>query len=189
MRIKNVFLIRGSIYCSKLYDLLHFIGMKRAILSLSLFLASTLIILGFSRALPQVYAQDTPSIGESTCKYIGTSYSETVSNPECKSCFDQGGVWTAIGCVGRGSGADPSGKLNAFIRTFLGIGTGVGGGIAFLLILFSGFQRIMSAGNPEKLHEAKDLMTAAISGLLLIIFSIFLLRLIGVEILQIPGFG
>jgi len=181
MRIKNVFLIRGSIYCSKLYDLLHFIGMKRAILSLSLFLASTLIILGFSRALPQVYAQDTPSIGESACK--------SVSNPECKSCFDQGGVWTAIGCVGKGSGADPSGKLNAFIRTFLGIGTGVGGGIAFLLILFSGFQRIMSAGNPEKLHEAKDLMTAAISGLLLIIFSIFLLRLIGVEILQIPGFG
>jgi hypothetical protein len=63
----------------------------------------------------------------------------------------------------------------------------MGGGVAFLLILFSGFQTMMSAGNPEKLHEAKELMTAAISGLLLIIFSVFLLKLVGVDILQIPG--
>lgn len=67
------------------------------------------------------------------------------------------------------------------------IGVGLGGGIAFLLILVSGFQTITSGANPEKLHAAQEVMTAAISGLLLIIFSVFLLRLIGVDILQIPG--
>lgn len=155
--------------------------MKRAILSLSLFLAGTLLVPAFSHALPsnRVFAAP-PSVGEAACK--------SVADPDCKSCFDGGGVWTAIGCLGQGSGSGNSGgTLNDFIQSFLRIGTGLGGGIAFLLILFSGFQRITSTGNPEKLHEAKDLMTAAISGLLMIIFSVFLLRLIGVDILGIPG--
>jgi hypothetical protein len=89
--------------------------------------------------------------------------------------------WTAIGCIP----ADP--KL--FISQILGIGVGIGGGIAFLLILFGGFQILMSAGNPEKLNAGKELVTSAITGLLIIIFSLFILRLIGFNILGIPGFG
>ncbi|MBI5018911.1 hypothetical protein HZB58_01435 [Candidatus Gottesmanbacteria bacterium] len=116
------------------------------------------------------------SVGESACRFVTTGDAGA-----WKSCFEGGGAWKASGCIGQG------GTPNDFVSWFLKLGTGLGGGIAFLLILFSGFQRITSAGNPEKLHEAKELMTAAISGLLLIIFSIFLLRLIGVDILQIPG--
>jgi hypothetical protein len=44
-----------------------------------------------------------------------------------------------------------------------------------------------SAGDPKKLQAGKELLTAAISGLLLLIFSVFILRIIGVEILNIPG--
>lgn len=100
---------------------------------------------------------------------------------DCEHCMNNGqGSWTAIGCIE----ADP-GK---FIAKFLGIGIGMAGGIAFLLILFSGFQIMTSAGNPEQLTAAKELMGSAIAGLLLIIFSIFLLQLIGVSILGIPGF-
>lgn len=161
--------------------------MKRAILSLCLF-----FVAGFFTSplawvlLPQVHAESLDGVtgsigavneisspGESACRFVEPP-------GDCQSCFDGGGAWTAIGCLG---GESP----NDFVASLLKIGTGVGGGIAFLLILFSGFQRIMSAGNPEKLHEAKELMTAAISGLLLIIFSVFLLRLIGVDILQLPG--
>lgn len=162
--------------------------MKRAILSLSLFLVATFSLLPIMGAfMPQISAQGfgdvtagagtsaDDSVGESACRFVTSGEAGT-----CKSCFEGGGAWTAIGCLG---GETP----NDFIASFLKIGTGLGGGVAFLLILFSGFQRITSAGNPEKLHEAKELMTAAVSGLLLIIFSIFLLRLIGVDILQIPG--
>lgn len=90
------------------------------------------------------------------------------------------GAWTAFGCIK----TDPS----AFMTDILRIGIGVGGGIAFLLILFGGFQILTSAGNPEKLQAGREVVTSAITGLLLIIFSIFLLRLIGVNIFGIPEF-
>lgn len=90
-------------------------------------------------------------------------------------------AWTALGCIQ----TDPQ----QFIGEILRIGVGIGGGIAFLLILFGGFQILMSAGNPEKLNAGKELVTSAITGLLIIIFSLFILRLIGFNIFGIPGFG
>lgn len=89
-------------------------------------------------------------------------------------------VNTAIGCIP----TDPS----LFIGKFLGLGIGIAGGIAFLLILFGGFQILTSAGNPEQLNAGRELVGSAVTGLLLIIFSVFLLRLIGYDILRIPGF-
>jgi len=100
----------------------------------------------------------------------------------CEACMKDGkGAWTAFGCIK----TDPS----SFMTDILRIGIGMGGGVAFLLILFGGFQILTSAGNPEKLQAGREVVTSAITGLLLIIFSIFLLRLIGVNIFGIPGFG
>lgn len=102
-------------------------------------------------------------------------------NKKCMDCMNNGqGSWTAIGCIQ----TEPS----LFIAKFLNLGIGLAGGIAFLLILFSGFQMMTSTGNPEKLTAAKELMGSAVAGLLMIIFSVFLLRLIGINILGIPGF-
>lgn len=92
-----------------------------------------------------------------------------------------GGIQTGLGCI-------PVGNTTDFIAWFLRWAIGIAGGIAFLLILYSGFQIITSGGDPEKLKAGKELLTSAIAGLILIIFSVFLLRLIGVEILKIPGF-
>lgn len=102
---------------------------------------------------------------------------------ECEKCMgaDNTGAWTALGCVK----TDPQ----QFISEILRIAIGIGGGIAFLLILFGGFQVLTSAGNPEHLNAGKELVTSAIIGLLLIIFSLFLLRLIGYNIFGLPGFG
>lgn len=91
------------------------------------------------------------------------------------------GIPTAIGCI-------PTGNLNEFANWFLRWAIGIGGGIAFLLIIWSGFQIMTSSGNPERLKAGKEQLTAAVTGLLFLIFSVFLLRLIGVEILRIPGF-
>lgn len=113
----------------------------------------------------------TPSV----CQFAGDASG-------CGACMNNGkGVWTAFGCIQ----TDPS----AFIGEVLRIGIGIGGGVAFLLILFGGFQILTSAGNPEQLAAGRELITSAITGLLLIIFSIFLLRLIGVNILGIPTFS
>lgn len=91
------------------------------------------------------------------------------------------GIKTGLGCIP----TNPS----AFIAQLMVIGIGMGGGIAFLLILLGGFKVIMSQGNPESIAAGKDTITSAIAGLLLIIFSVFILRLVGVNLLQLPGFG
>lgn len=87
---------------------------------------------------------------------------------------------TAIGCI-------PFGSSNDLAAFFLRWGIGIGSGIAFLLILYGGFQVMTSSGNPEKLKAGQELLTAAITGLIFLIFSVFILRLIGVDILKIPG--
>lgn len=152
--------------------------MKRAILSLFFLILTFLSVPAVPGVLPAARAADCTGAGDAACRYVTGGDAGA-----CKACFDSCGSWSAVGCIGSG------GTPNDFVQKIIEIGVGLGGGIAFLLILFAGFQRITSAGNPEKLHEAKELMTAAISGLLLIIFSIFLLKLIGVDILHIPGLG
>lgn len=75
------------------------------------------------------------------------------------------------------------------IGKLFGILLSLSGGIALLLIIYSGYQLMMAQGNPEKIQGAKETLTSAIVGLLFIIFSVVILQIIGVEILRIPGFG
>lgn len=89
---------------------------------------------------------------------------------------------TALGCI-------PIKDTTGFIAWILKFAIGIGGGIAFILMLIGVFQIITSSGDPERLKAGKELITSALIGLLMIIFSLFLLQLIGVQILQIPGFG
>ncbi|MBI4065056.1 hypothetical protein HY409_01675 [Candidatus Gottesmanbacteria bacterium] len=98
----------------------------------------------------------------------------------CESCVSGNGAYTALGCI------DATGQ-GIFTKLFT-TGIGIAGGIALLLILFGGLKILTSAGNPEHLTEGKETVWSAISGLLLIIFSVFLLQLIGFRILEIPGF-
>lgn len=110
------------------------------------------------------------------CEFAGAD-----KQKECETCMSNGiAVWTAIGCI-------PA-TIDGFVKKILPFAMGIGGGIAFLLMLFGALQIMTSAGNPEKLNAGKELVTSAIVGLLLIIFSIFLLRLIGADILGVPGF-
>ena len=89
---------------------------------------------------------------------------------------------TAIGQV-------PVSNFGAFATFLLKWGLGVAGGISLLFILYSVFLITTSAGDPKKLQSGQEQLTSAIEGLLLIIFSVFLLQLIGVHILAIPGFS
>lgn len=113
----------------------------------------------------------------------GTTAGQPASTQQHFSALGPTGdcVQTAIGCI-------PF-TASGFVEKLFPLFISFGGAIAFLLILFGGVQMMTSAGNPEKLAGGKELIVSAITGLLLIIFSIFILRIIGYDILHIPGFG
>lgn len=102
---------------------------------------------------------------------------------ECRACIKGGkGIWSALGCLY----TDIPTLLKEYVFK---IGLGLAGMFALLCILYAAFTLQTSQGNPEKIKKAQELLTSCITGLMLIIFSVFILRLIGVDILKIPGFN
>ena len=100
----------------------------------------------------------------------------------CSVCVaGSNGVATGLGCIP----TDPA----ELVKWILCNAILMGGGIAFLLCLWGGISIILAGGNPEKINEGKEIITSALSGLLFIVLSLFILRLIGVDILQLPGFS
>jgi hypothetical protein len=91
------------------------------------------------------------------------------------------GIQTAIGCIPTST----TGLFTTFFQLFFGLA----GGITLLMIIIGGLKILLSSGNPDRVREGQETITAAIAGLVLIILSIFLLRVIGVDILGIPGFS
>jgi hypothetical protein len=88
---------------------------------------------------------------------------------------------TALGNVS----TNPSG----FIARVFGLILSISGGIALLMIIISGYKILSSQGNPEALKGAREQLTAAIVGLLFIIFALVILQIIGYNILHVPAFG
>ncbi|MBI2029263.1 hypothetical protein HYT02_02525 [Candidatus Gottesmanbacteria bacterium] len=89
--------------------------------------------------------------------------------------------WTVFGCLDVGAG----GFVNQIYKLIIAFGSG----FAFLAIIYGGFKVLTASGDPIQVSAGKHIIMGAISGILLIIFSIFLLRLVGVEIIRLPGFG
>lgn len=99
-------------------------------------------------------------------------------NPLCPN--DPNAISTAIGCL-------PIGDKNAFLTFILRWAIGISGGVSFILIIISGFMIMTASGDKRKLQSGRELLTAAIAGIILIIFSVFILDLVGIRILRIPG--
>lgn len=92
--------------------------------------------------------------------------------------------------VGTGpQGPTPNEVASAFAAKFLSFAIGIAGGIAFLLMVFGAYRLIFAGGNPEAIQQGSQIITAAIVGLLVIIFSSFILNLLGIGIfgLKIGG--
>lgn len=112
--------------------------------------------------------------------------SDAEAKNRCESCAgvnadgEAKGIWTAIGCVN----TTKEGLASSAIK----LGLGIGGGVVLLMILAASFKLTTSKGDPKATEEAKEMVTNAIGGLLFIIFSVVLIRTIGKDFLQIPGF-
>lgn len=107
-----------------------------------------------------------------------------VSPPPCKDknigASGCASTDTAIGDLA----TDPSGFVSR-VFTFL---LGFSGGIAVLVFIAAGYKYMTSQGNPEGVKAAQEMIVSAVSGLLFVIFSYVILKVIGADILGIPGF-
>lgn len=124
------------------------------------------------------YCQDEGQIN--ALKTGGTGTNKSSENSAL--CPDGISVNTALGCLAAGNPAK-------MVSQLLGWGAIVGAGIAFLMIVFAGIQIVLAGGDPKKVQAARELITSAIAGLFLIIFSVLLLNFIGVKILGLNSFG
>ncbi|HEX8923722.1 MAG TPA: hypothetical protein VF828_03240 [Patescibacteria group bacterium] len=88
-------------------------------------------------------------------------------------------IYTALGCI-------PVTETG-FIGWLLPVLFGIVGGIAFLLMVYGFITIATSQGDPKAIQGGKETITSAVSGLLIAIFSLFILRLIFINILHIPG--
>jgi len=139
------------------------------------FFVAALFLLLFNLFTPFVYAQRGPRPSPTA----SPTASSTQQTEESVTCDEGKGINTAIGCI-------PINDTNAFIGFILRWAIGIGGGIAFLLILYAGFMIMSSSGDPERLKAGQELLTSAIAGIIMLIFSVFILRVIGVDILGLP---
>jgi hypothetical protein len=98
----------------------------------------------------------------------------------CTTNTGEKGIKTAIGCIGGQT-------VGGFVSRVLAIGIAIAGGVAFLLMIIGTYQVLSSSGDPKKLQAGKELITAAVAGLLFIVFSIFILRVLGEDVLEIFG--
>lgn len=117
-------------------------------------------------------------------QYFSASLNASNNNEiqRCSKCMMEspGGFYTSLGCIPL--------SLSSFITNYiLGTGIGIAGGIALLCIIYSAFRMQTSMGNPEAIKKAQENLTACITGLIIIIFSVLILKIIGVDILRIPS--
>lgn len=90
-------------------------------------------------------------------------------------------IYTAIGCI-------PVHDSFALAEFFLRWGVGIAGGFALILIVFSGYLVMTAQGIPQRLQAGKELLTATVAGLVLLLFSVYILQFIGFELFGIPSF-
>jgi len=116
---------------------------------------------------------------QSDC-YCCPAASPVPSRPPLNPLCSDEGIDTAIGCI-------PTGNRNNLMVFILRWAIGFAGGVSFILIITSGLIYMTSGGDRQKVHSANELFTASALGLLLLIFSVYILNILGVRILKIPG--
>lgn len=98
-----------------------------------------------------------------------------------QECNGGKGIDTALGCLS----VDTTGFTTQLL-TFL---AGIAGGVALIIMLGATIQIMTGGDNAEQVKKGKELFTGAVTGILFIVFSVTLLKIIAGDIIQLPGFG
>jgi hypothetical protein len=129
---------------------------------------------------PQDASETTCQAGQS-CSYGYGCGAGQPPAPQPLSICQNGVCKTAIG--------DLPTTISGLLTMVFSIALSIAGVVALGLIIASGYRLMISQGNPEQVKNAREQLTAAIIGLLFIIFSLVILQIIGYNILKIPGFS
>jgi hypothetical protein len=130
------------------------------------------------------YVTPGESGGVQNCVNSGYRYTHI---DECECEFNTklqqgtGNTYTAIGCV-------PS-TAGAVITVLLSVGIALGAFFALIFIIIGGFEIMTNSTNPDEIKEGQQKIVNAVLGLLLIIFSVVLLRILGVDVLGLSALG
>ena len=73
--------------------------------------------------------------------------------------------------------------LKGFSSRILSVAVGLAGGIAFILMVIGAIRILTSQGDPKGVAGGREMLVAAVAGLLFLIFSVILLRFIGINLL------
>lgn len=123
------------------------------------------------------------------CLYDSTDPSITLNNdPNPNKAF------TVFGCLQVGASCDTSTDPDcltkagaaSFANFFLNFFTTIIGALAFLAMLFGGIRVITARGDPDAMREGKRYVYGAILGLIVVVGSVLIIKIIGGSLLQIP---
>jgi hypothetical protein len=127
----------------------------------------------------------TPSASPTTSASNPTSPNSQTSSGQTFTAFrpvtcGEGSLATALGCLPY--------TYQPFVTTLLRFLIGISGGIALVVMLTGVFRLMTSGGDTKAIQSGRELFSAGVAGLLLVIFSVSLLRLVAADILKLPGF-
>lgn len=115
------------------------------------------------------------------CCGSGKCPSNINTNLEDPGCDGGKGISTGFGCLSVNGGE--------MIQQILGWAIGIGATISVVMILVAAFQITTAQGDAKRVKAGQELVTAALTGLFLIIFSVVFLNFIGIKILNLGGLG
>lgn len=102
---------------------------------------------------------------------------EPIVPVEGKNPCEGGTCNTALGNI--------STQIGPFASKILSIGIGLAGGIALIIMVIGSIRVLTSAGDPKNVAAGREMIIAAVAGLIFLIFSITIMRFIGLNILGI----
>lgn len=110
--------------------------------------------------------------------FSGEVFCDSNGNPSNDLAANFTRLTTAIGCIPY---TNP-GAIGAFFLTWL---IGITGGLGLLTIIIGALLIMFSQGDKAKVMSGKEILFAGLTGTIMVVFSVYLLRIIGVDILQV----
>ncbi len=79
----------------------------------------------------------------------------------------------------QGGTADPNNPVGPYVDKIVKVAAPVAVIACFILLVYGGYLLSSSEGNPDKLQEARSVITNAIIGLIVVLLSVVILLIIG----------